>query len=115
MMDQHIEAQKAINPGNSLEVILASPRGFCAGVDRAITIVEKALAKFGPPIYVRHEIVHNRHVVSRLREKGVIFVDNWIRSRKVLMRSFPPTEFPRRYGNRRWNGILKCLTPHARL
>ena len=75
MMDQHIEAQKAINPGNSLEVILASPRGFCAGVDRAITIVEKALEKFGPPIYVRHEIVHNRHVVSRLREKGVIFVD----------------------------------------
>ncbi len=75
MMDQQIEAQKAINPGNSLEVILASPRGFCAGVDRAITIVEKALEKFGPPIYVRHEIVHNRHVVSRLREKGVIFVD----------------------------------------
>ena len=75
MMDQQIEAQKTINPGNSLEVILASPRGFCAGVDRAITIVEKALEKFGPPIYVRHEIVHNRHVVSRLREKGVIFVD----------------------------------------
>ena len=74
-MDQQIEAQKAINPGNSLEVVLASPRGFCAGVDRAITIVEKALEKFGPPIYVRHEIVHNRHVVSRLREKGVIFVD----------------------------------------
>ena len=74
-MDQQIEAQKAINPGNSLEVILASPRGFCAGVDRAITIVEKALEKFGPPIYVRHEIVHNRHVVSRLRKKGVIFVD----------------------------------------
>ncbi len=74
-MEQQIEVQKAINPGNSLEVILASPRGFCAGVDRAITIVEKALEKFGPPIYVRHEIVHNRHVVSRLREKGVIFVD----------------------------------------
>ena len=68
-MDQQIEAQKAINPGNSLEVVLASPRGFCAGVDRAITIVEKALEKFGPPIYVRHEIVHNRHVVSRLRER----------------------------------------------
>ena len=57
------------------EVVLASPRGFCAGVDRAITIVEKALEKFGPPIYVRHEIVHNLHVVSRLREKGVIFVE----------------------------------------
>ena len=74
-MDQQIESQKTINPKNSLEVLLASPRGFCAGVDRAITIVEKALEKFGPPIYVRHEIVHNRHVVSRLREKGVIFVD----------------------------------------
>ena len=50
-MDQQIEAQNKINPENSLEVILASPRGFCAGVDRAITIVEKALEKFGPPIY----------------------------------------------------------------
>ena len=59
----------------TLEVVLASPRGFCAGVDRAITIVEKALEKFGPPIYVRHEIVHNLHVVSRLKEKGVIFVE----------------------------------------
>ena len=49
-MDQQIEAQNKINPGNLLEVILASPRGFCAGVDRAITIVEKALEKFGPPI-----------------------------------------------------------------
>ena len=58
-----------------LEIVLASPRGFCAGVDRAILIVEKALQKWGPPIYVRHEIVHNRQVVQRLQAQGVIFVE----------------------------------------
>ncbi|MDR3518924.1 MAG: 4-hydroxy-3-methylbut-2-enyl diphosphate reductase [Azospirillaceae bacterium] len=58
-----------------MQVILAQPRGFCAGVERAIQIVERALEKYGPPIYVRHEIVHNRHVVERLRHKGVQFVD----------------------------------------
>ncbi len=58
-----------------LKVILAQPRGFCAGVERAIEIVERALDKFGPPIYVRHEIVHNRHVVENLRARGAIFVD----------------------------------------
>jgi 4-hydroxy-3-methylbut-2-enyl diphosphate reductase len=57
-----------------MHVILAQPRGFCAGVERAIEIVEKALIKYGPPIYVRHEIVHNRHVVDRLRAKGAEFV-----------------------------------------
>lgn len=57
------------------EVILAHPRGFCAGVDRAIEIVERALEIYGAPIYVRHEIVHNRHVVGELRAKGAIFVD----------------------------------------
>jgi 4-hydroxy-3-methylbut-2-enyl diphosphate reductase len=60
----------------SIRLLLASPRGFCAGVDRAIQIVERAIAKFGPPIYVRHEIVHNRHVVERLRALGAVFVDN---------------------------------------
>ena len=58
------------------EIVLAEPRGFCAGVDRAIEIVEKALAKFGAPIYVRHEIVHNDHVVKDLRDKGAIFVED---------------------------------------
>jgi len=58
-----------------MRVILAQPRGFCAGVERAIEIVERALEKYGPPIYVRHEIVHNRHVVDRLRAKGVRFVE----------------------------------------
>ena len=58
-----------------LTILLAGPRGFCAGVDRAIEIVEKALEKYGAPVYVRHEIVHNRHVVDSLREKGAVFVE----------------------------------------
>jgi 4-hydroxy-3-methylbut-2-enyl diphosphate reductase len=58
-----------------LTLILASPRGFCAGVERAIEIVERALLKFGPPVYVRHEIVHNRFVVERLESKGAVFVE----------------------------------------
>jgi len=58
------------------EVILAEPRGFCAGVDRAIEIVERALQKFGAPIYVRHEIVHNTYVVNDLKEKGAIFIED---------------------------------------
>ena len=57
------------------EVILAEPRGFCAGVDRAIEIVERAIAKFGAPIYVRHEIVHNTYVVNELKAKGAIFIE----------------------------------------
>jgi 4-hydroxy-3-methylbut-2-enyl diphosphate reductase len=57
-------------------ILLAEPRGFCAGVDRAIEIVEKALAKFGPPIYVRHEIVHNTFVVDALKKKGAVFVED---------------------------------------
>ncbi len=58
------------------EVLLAEPRGFCAGVDRAIEIVERALAKFGAPIYVRHEIVHNTFVVNDLKQKGAIFIED---------------------------------------
>lgn len=56
-------------------IMLANPRGFCAGVDRAISIVERALEKFGAPIYVRHEVVHNKFVVDGLREKGAVFID----------------------------------------
>ena len=58
-----------------LQVLIAAPRGFCAGVDRAIEIVERALDRFGPPVYVRHEIVHNRYVVDSLKAKGAVFVD----------------------------------------
>ena len=59
-----------------MDVVLAQPRGFCAGVDRAIEIVERALQNFGGPVYVRHEIVHNDHVVGELRGKGAVFVDS---------------------------------------
>ncbi|MBU3639724.1 4-hydroxy-3-methylbut-2-enyl diphosphate reductase [Polynucleobacter sp. AP-RePozz3-80-G7] len=60
---------------NNPEILMAQPRGFCAGVDRAINIVNEALIRFGAPIYVRHEIVHNAYVVNELREKGAVFVD----------------------------------------
>ena len=60
---------------NEVKIILASPRGFCAGVDLAIEIVEKALKKFGPPVFVRHEIVHNKQVVENLKKSGAIFVE----------------------------------------
>jgi 4-hydroxy-3-methylbut-2-enyl diphosphate reductase len=64
-----------MTPRRPLTVLLASPRGFCAGVDRAIQIVERAIEKYGAPVYVRHEIVHNRHVVERLRSLGAVFVE----------------------------------------
>src|ERR671913_1574626 len=68
------------NPASSetrppLQVLVAAPRGFCAGVDRAIEIVERALERYGAPVYVRHEIVHNRFVVDALKAKGAVFVD----------------------------------------
>jgi len=65
----------APSPRPPLQILLAAPRGFCAGVDRAIKIVELALRKFGAPVYVRHEIVHNRHVVDSLKAKGAVFVE----------------------------------------
>jgi 4-hydroxy-3-methylbut-2-en-1-yl diphosphate reductase len=66
---------KMETPKRPLNVLLASPRGFCAGVDRAIQIVERAIEKYGAPVYIRHEIVHNRHVVERLRSLGAVFVE----------------------------------------
>lgn len=59
----------------AVEILLANPRGFCAGVDRAIEIVERALESFGAPVYVRHEVVHNKYVVNMLKEKGAVFVE----------------------------------------
>ncbi len=64
-----------LNKKPPLTIFLASPRGFCAGVDRAIQIVEQTIKKYGEPVYVRHEIVHNRHVVERLEKMGAVFVD----------------------------------------
>ena len=58
-----------------IKILLAAPRGFCAGVVRAIEIVEKTLKKYGSPVYVRHEIVHNKYVVENLKQKGAIFVE----------------------------------------
>src|SRR5213080_1795658 len=63
-------------PGRTIKVMLAQPRGFCAGVVRAIEIVERALEKYGPPVYVRHEIVHNKFVVESLKAKGAVFVED---------------------------------------
>ena len=67
--------ERAAMPGEESEILLAKPRGFCAGVDRAIAIVERALETHGAPIYVRHEIVHNKYVVDDLRAKGAVFVE----------------------------------------
>lgn len=68
-------AMGTVNGDQQKRVILAQPRGFCAGVERAIEIVERALVKYGPPVYVRHEIVHNKRVVEELRNKGAVFVE----------------------------------------
>ena len=65
------------------EIKLANPRGFCAGVDRAIEIVNQALLKFGPPVYVRHEVVHNRNVVEDLKSKGAFLLNKLMKYQKV--------------------------------
>ena len=70
-----MNAPEAAGADPGMRILLASPRGFCAGVERAIAIVERALALFGAPIYVRHEVVHNKYVVDGLRAKGAVFVD----------------------------------------
>jgi 4-hydroxy-3-methylbut-2-enyl diphosphate reductase len=64
--------------GPKLHILLCAPRGFCAGVERAIQVVEEALERFGAPVYVRHEIVHNRYVVESLKAKGAIFVEELV-------------------------------------
>ena len=71
----HADSATSRDPRLPLELLIAAPRGFCAGVDRAIEIVERAIEKYGAPVYVRHEIVHNRYVVDSLKAKGAIFVE----------------------------------------
>ncbi len=75
MSSESSSLTKLSSPNETFDVLLAQPRGFCAGVDRAIDIVERALEQFGAPIFVRHEIVHNRFVVEGLRERGAVFVE----------------------------------------
>jgi 4-hydroxy-3-methylbut-2-enyl diphosphate reductase len=87
-----------------LTVLLAAPRGFCAGVDRAIQIVELALARFGAPVYVRHEIVHNQFVVENLRRKGAIFVEE--------LNEIPETDAPVIFSA---HGVPKAVPAAARL
>lgn len=67
-----------------MEIVLANPRGFCAGVDRAIAIVNRALECFNPPIYVRHEVVHNKFVVDDLRQRGQFSLMSWIKCQMIL-------------------------------
>src|SRR6188768_3101644 len=86
-----------------LKVRLATPRGFCAGVDRAIKIVELALQKYGAPVYVRHEIVHNRHVVKTLRDKGAIFVEE--------LDEIPETDAPVIFSS---HGVPKSVPANAK-
>lgn len=87
-----------------LRVLMCAPRGFCAGVDRAIQIVEEALKKFGQPVYVRHEIVHNRFVVDSLKEKGAVFVEE--------LDEIPDTEQPVIFSA---HGVPKSVPENARL
>jgi 4-hydroxy-3-methylbut-2-enyl diphosphate reductase len=86
-----------------LDILLCAPRGFCAGVDRAIQIVELALEKFGPPVYVRHEIVHNRYVVENLKAKGAIFVEE--------LDEIPDTDHPVVFSA---HGVAKAVPAEAK-
>ena len=90
-------------PKETLDILLAAPRGFCAGVDRAVQIVELALEKYGAPIYVRHEIVHNKYVVDSLKEKGAIFVEE--------LDEIPDTEAPVIFSA---HGVAKIVPEEAK-
>ena len=98
-----IKEQAMNNPKETIEILLAAPRGFCAGVDRAVQIVELALEKYGAPIYVRHEIVHNKYVVDGLRAKGAIFVEE--------LDEIPDTEAPVIFSA---HGVAKIVPEEAK-
>ncbi len=98
----------------TMQVILAQPRGFCAGVERAIAIVEMALEKFGPPVYVRHEIVHNPHVVERLRKKGAVFVeetDDIPEGAATIFSAHGVAEAVEEHANRRGLNVIDATCP----
>ena len=103
-------------PGTpDMEVLLANPRGFCAGVERAIEIVERALEQYGAPIYVRHEIVHNKYVVDDLRAKGAVFVeelDEVPAGATVIFCAHGVSQAVRARGRAR--AASRCSTPPAR-
>jgi 4-hydroxy-3-methylbut-2-en-1-yl diphosphate reductase len=96
------------------EIVLAEPRGFCAGVERAIEIVERALEKYGAPIYVRHEIVHNDHVVSSLRAKGAVFVEDLEEvplGARVIMSAHGVSQMVRRHAEDRSLEVFDATCP----
>jgi 4-hydroxy-3-methylbut-2-enyl diphosphate reductase len=90
-----------------VKVYLAQPRGFCAGVVRAIDIVDRALVKFGQPVYVRHEIVHNRHVVDTLKRKGAIFVEDVSEIPDNAVTVFSAHGGPNRWSRKRRSAICR--------
>ncbi len=100
---QFAERNAAVSTAPALTILLAAPRGFCAGVDRAVQIVELALQKYGAPVYVRHEIVHNRYVVDSLRQKGAIFVEE--------LDEIPETDAPVVFSA---HGVPKSVPENAR-
>src|SRR5215471_4049820 len=102
-MNGTIKANGRRSSGPPLTIYLAAPRGFCAGVERAIQIVELALAKYGAPVYVRHEIVHNPHVVESLKAKGAIFVEE--------LDEIPETDAPVIFSA---HGVPRSVPEHAR-
>ena len=97
-----------------MRIYLANPRGFCAGVDRAIDIVERAIELFGAPIYVRHEVVHNVHVVERLRELGAVFVDELDQVPDGATVIFSAHGVPARSRTRPRGAGSRCSTPPVR-
>ncbi len=98
----------------SMKVLLAQPRGFCAGVVRAIEIVERALARHGAPVYVRHEIVHNRHVVETLKAKGAIFVEDVSEVPPGAVTVFSAHGVARAVEDEAAGAACACSTPPAR-